>query len=266
MIDLHTHIFPGLDDGARTLEESVQMAAMARKDGIAAMVGTPHFNQGRQRYDSPDIIRDKQEELRAALEEKNIEMAIYRGGEVHIGPNLMEKIRLHREELVINGSSYLFVEFPSDHVFHGVKNLFFEIMSEGLNPIIAHPERNSVFLRHPELLCDLVRMGALTQVNSGSIAGVYGSQASQGVKKFLKWNLIHFMSSDCHSTDTIPPLMSESAGKVAEVFGEDVARALTLDNPRAVLEDEQVPFCPDPVSPLEKKHSLRIKVPRFFRK
>jgi protein-tyrosine phosphatase len=266
MIDLHTHILPGLDDGARTLEESVKMAEMARKDGITAMVGTPHFFRGQHKYDDPNIIRQKQDELKAALEEKGIDLAIYRGGEVHIAPNLLDEIRRHREHLVLNGSSYLFVEFPSDHVFHGVKNLFFDLMSEGLTPIIAHPERNSVFLRHPELLSELISKGALAQVNSGSIAGVYGSQAANGVKKFLELNLVHFMSTDCHSTDTLPPLMSESAAKVAEVFGEERARALVWDNPQAVLEDKPVPYDPVPISPGEKKKSLRIKLPRFMRK
>lgn len=266
MIDLHTHILPDLDDGAKTLDESIKMAETAREDGISVMAGTPHLFRGEYRHRDLDIIRRKQEELSGALAEKGIDIRIYRGAEVHISHNLMDEIRRHREHLVLNGGSYLLVEFPSDHVFHGVKNVFFDLMSEGLTPIITHPERNSVFVQRPELLYELVGMGALAQANSGSIAGVYGSRAALGVKIFLEWNLIHFIATDCHNSGSIPPLLSGPASRVAEVFGEDRARALVEDNPRAVLEDRPVPFRPEPESPGEKKKSFRIKIPGFLKK
>jgi protein-tyrosine phosphatase len=265
MIDLHTHILPALDDGAKTLEVSVKMAEMAQNDGISTMVGTPHLFRGDYPYGNLDMIREKQEELTAALKDKGIEVEILRGAEVHIAHNLIDEIRRHRRYMVLNGSSYLFVEFPAEHVFQGVKNLFFELMSEGLTPIIAHPERNTVFARHPELLYELVRMGALTQVNSGSIAGVYGSRPAQALKQFFECRLVHFIATDCHNTRSIPPLLSESVKAVEEVFGEDAARPLVYDNPRAVLEDQPIPYCPKPVFPGKKKKSWRIKLPKFLR-
>lgn len=264
MIDLHTHIFPALDDGARSLEESVKMAGMAREDGIIAMAGTPHLFRGQYHYDNLDIIEQKHRELSIALKEEGIDIKLFRGAEVHISHNLIDEIRCHRDQLVLNGGSYLFVEFPSGHVFHGVKNLFFDLMSEGLTPIIAHPERNSVFVRDPELLYDLVRMGALSQVNSGSFFGDYGSQAVHGVKIFLKLNLVHFIATDCHNTKTIRPVLSESVRRVEEIYGEETARSLVRDNPQAVLDDQQVPFRPEPVSPKEKEKSFKIRISPFF--
>lgn len=264
MVDLHTHIFPALDDGAQSLEESVKMAEMAREDGITAMVGTPHLYRGEYHYDDLNIIEQKHRELSTALEEEGIGIQLYRGAEVHIAHNLMDEIRRHRNQLVLNGSSYLFVEFPSDHVFHGVKNLFFELMSEGLTPIIAHPERNSVFVRSPELLYELVRMGALCQVNSGSFFGDYGSRAAHGVEVFLRLNLVHFIATDCHDTKTIRPLLSESVRRVEEIYGQEMARSLVSDNPRAVLDDRPVPFHPEPVSPRETEKPFRVRIPSFF--
>jgi protein-tyrosine phosphatase len=264
MVDLHAHIFPNLDDGAQSLEESVNMAKMARGDGITAMVGTPHLFRGEYHYDNLNIIEQKHRELSTALKEEGIEIQLFRGAEVHISHNLIDEIRHHRDQIVINGSTYLFVEFPSDHVFHGIKNLFFELMSEELTPIIAHPERNSVFVRNPEMLFDLVQMGALCQVNSGSFFGAYGSQAARGVETFLSLKLVHFIATDCHNTQTIRPLLSGSVRRVEEIYGEEMARSLVNDNPRAVLDDRPVPFHPEPISPRDRKEPFRIKIPSFL--
>lgn len=259
MIDLHAHILPSLDDGSQNIKESLKMAGQALKDGITKMVATPHLFRGKYHYDDLSIIGEKLEILKESLAKEGIDVALYRGAEVHIAHNLIDEIKAHRKYLVVNGSSYLFVEFPSDHVFHGVKNLFFELMSEGLIPIIAHPERNTVFRRTPRVLYELVQMGALCQINSGSFYGHYGIRAAQAAENFLRLNLIHFLASDCHNTHTIKPFLSGAKEKIEESFGIEVSRALVKNNPEAVLRDEPIPFHPEPDLPREK--NLRIKIP-----
>ncbi len=160
----------------------------------------------------------------------------------------------------------MFVEFPSEHVFRGVKELFFELMSEGITPIIAHPERNSVFARNPSFLFELVQMGALAQANSGSFSGIYGREAEEVVFRFLELNLIHFIASDGHNTRSLAPRLSEALKKAEMVIGEEQARALVKENPEAVLEDREIPYLPEVINPEEKGKKLRVKIPFWKRK
>jgi protein-tyrosine phosphatase len=265
MIDLHCHILPGLDDGAKTLEESVEMARIARDDGITTSVATPHLFRGGNTVEKLNGAGEKLEELRRALKAANIEVNLLAGAEVHISHNLIGEIRNNRKSMVLNGSSYMFVEFPSEHIYPGVKNLFFDLMSEGINPIIAHPERNSVFAQNPGLLFDLVGMGALAQANSGSFTGLYGRQAAEVVVRFLEWNLIHFIASDAHGPKSIPPGLSEAVARAESLVGKERAKAFVEDNPRAVLEDREIPVLLSPVNPKDKRKSFSIKLPKFVK-
>jgi protein-tyrosine phosphatase len=266
MIDLHCHILPGLDDGAKTLDQALEMGRIAWQDGVRKIVATPHlFRESLSEADFATISR-KRDELGRAFRDNGIPVELFGGAEVHISHNLVDRIRRQRPHLVVNRSSYLFLEFPSDHVYYGVKNLFFALMGEGLNPIIAHPERNSVFMQDPSLLYELIRMGALAQSNSGSINGLYGRSVEESVFHFLDKRLIHFIASDAHGTRSIPPRLSEAAERVSQVCGEKVARALVHDNPQAVLDDQELPYLPEPENPEKEKKSLRIKIPKIFRR
>lgn len=266
MIDLHCHILPGLDDGANTLYEAVEMARMAEEDGIRKIVATPHLFRGEFTPKDLGLIEEKKQEFVKALEKMNINIEVFTGAEVHISHNLIDKIKKNRGFLVINQSSYMFVEFPSEHVFSGVKDLFFNLMSEGITPVITHPERNSIFIRNPSLLYELVQMGAFCQANSGSFMGLYGIRSQQAVYKFLELGLVHFIASDCHNTRSIIPKLSEAVVRASEVVGEANAAALVMDNPQAVLDNQEIPYFPAPVSPGEKEKSLKIKIPSFFRR
>jgi len=265
MIDLHTHILPGLDDGARSLEESLEMAKIAERDGIEKIVATPHLFRGNFIHEDLSIIEKKRSELSQALRENNIHVEILAGAEVHISHNLIDEIRKNRENLVLNQSSYMFVEFPSSLVFSGAKNLFFELMSEGINPIIAHPERNSVFIHSPSLLYELIQMGGLSQANSGSFSGLYGRRVEEAVLHFLELNLIHFIASDCHNTHSLVSRLSEAVKRARMIVGEENARALVKDNPQAVLDDRKIPYLPEPINPKEKEKSFKIKIPNIFK-
>jgi protein-tyrosine phosphatase len=264
MIDLHCHILPGLDDGAERLEESIEMARIAEKDGIEKIVATPHLFRDNLGYGDLSIIEEKKEELNQALKANDIKVEILAGAEVNISHNLIEQIRENRSHLTLHQSSYMFVEFPPDHVFSGVKELFFELMSEGINPIIAHPERNSVFIHHPGSLYELLQMGALAQANSGSFLGRYGRTVESAVLRLLQLNLIQFIGSDGHNTRSKAPRLSEAVSMAASLIGEEGARALVKENPQAVLDDQPISYFPEPVNPEEKEKKLRVKLPSFL--
>ena len=263
MIDLHTHILPGMDDGAQTLAEALEMLQLAQQDGITHLVATPHIYRGPYQELNGEKIRKELSRLSSAAQQAGLEVNLFQGAEVHITHNLIEQIHRYRPDLVINQSDYIFIEFPADHVFPGVKDLFFELLSLGLTPIIAHPERNAVFVRQPRILYELVQMGALCQVNSGSFLGYYGEHVRQGVYNLLRFNLVHLMASDCHRPTTIPPLLSEAVELAAEVIGFDEAQALVNDNPRAVLENRTIPHYSPPRPPQERKKSFKLRRPVF---
>ena len=266
MIDLHCHILHGLDDGAKSLEEATEMAKMAEKDGITTIVATPHLFRGDFVPHDLGIIEKKIGELRSVLEKNNIDVEIIKGAEVHLSHNLIDEIRKNRDYLVLNGSSYMFLEFPAGHVFSGVKELLFELLSEGIRPIIAHPERNYVFMRSPDLLYELVQMGAFTQANSGSFTGLYGRRAQEAAFRFLELRFTHFMGSDAHNPRPHHLWFSDAMKAVEERMGREVACVLVNDNPHAVLNNKELSYIPHPVDPTEKEKSFKIRIPKLFKR
>jgi len=265
MIDLHCHILPGLDDGARDMDHAIAMARISLEEGVTSIVATPHLFKGRFVYDDLDVIESGRRDLVSAMEKAGVPVDIRSGAEVHIAHNLADEIRRHRDIVTIAGGSYMLLEFPSDHVYSGVKDLLFELMNERVIPIIAHPERNTVFAQSPGLLFELVEMGALAQVNGGSLLGQNGSRAGESARLFLESGLIHFLASDGHNTSTMAPRLAEAVRKAAEIVGEEQAISLVEGNPRAVLGDEDIPCRPDPVNPQKKRRKLVMGLPGLFK-
>jgi len=266
MIDLHCHILPGLDDGSPSLDVSLAMARRASQDGITDIVATPHLFRGETNLPDFGLISKKRKELQSELEKDGIPLTLHSGVEVRFSHNILEEIKKHRPHLVLAGSSYMFVEFPFEYVYSGVKEVFFQVMNEGIVPIIAHPERITDFMHHPEMLYDLVEMGALAQANAGSFTGRNGSEVRQAAFRFLNLNLIHFIASDAHDVENRPPVLSAAARSAADVIGPEAATALVQDNPRAVLADEPPPFQPDPIDPhAAPERHMRFRLPSIFR-
>lgn len=265
MIDLHCHILPGLDDGAVDMAESVEMARIAREDGVRSVVATPHvFRDG----SDPKVltqIAGKRDELAKELAKAGIDIEIVCGAEVYFSHEFLEEVRKKRKRIVINGSAYLFVEFPSDHVYSGARHIFFDLMNDGIIPIIAHPERNTDFQKEPGRLYELVQMGALAQANCRSFLGGYGTRVRETAESFLGLNLIQIIASDGHSPRTRAPRMKAAVAAAAKIIGEGAATAMATANPEAVINDGEPPHRPDPIDPAPNKKSLKLPIPAFLK-
>jgi protein-tyrosine phosphatase len=265
MIDLHCHILPGLDDGAADMDEAVEMARIARADGVRTIVATPHvFRDG----SDPAVlgrIAAKRDELAKALAGAGVDVKIVCGAEVYFSHEFLEEVRRKRKRIVINGSAYLFVEFPPEHVYASARDIFFDLMSDAVIPIIAHPERNTDFQKDPGRLYELVRMGALAQANSRSFLGGYGTRVRETVESFLRLSLVHIIASDAHSPRTRAPRLKAAVAEAAKIVGESAAAAMAGANPEAVIGDGEPPWRPDPVDPASRKKSVRLSVPRFLK-
>jgi protein-tyrosine phosphatase len=245
MIDLHTHILPDWDDGAADQDEAEQMIAVAREDGISKIVLTPHVYRMTKR--GADLI-GLNGRIRSFLEQsKAFKIELFAGAEVYVHIDMIRHIK--EFGLTVNGSNFVFIEFPAEHVPAGATKLLFQMMLDGLIPIISHPERNAMLAQSPEILYELVRQGAIGQVTSQSITGGFGRKTKKVAESFLRHGLVHLIASDAHNATTRPPRLAEAVEAAAKFVGTAKAEAMVTTVPAAILENEQIPDIGEPVHP-----------------
>ncbi|MGB7297132.1 MAG: CpsB/CapC family capsule biosynthesis tyrosine phosphatase [Candidatus Aminicenantales bacterium] len=248
MIDLHTHLLPDWDDGAKDWEETLAMTKAAEEDGIKKICLTPHLFRLTKHGSDLGLFEQRMAEF--MLWADRLPIAFFRGAEVYIDDQIVENIK--KNNLTVNNSSYVFVEFPADGMIAGVRDVFYRIMLEGHIPIISHPERNSIFAGRPELLFDLVSLGALAQVTAMSILGEFGSEARKSAEVFLRHNLVQLIASDAHNLENRPPLLRKAVERAKKIVGEEKALAMVTKIPQAILDNRAIPNCGDPVHPHKK--------------
>ncbi len=235
LIDLHTHILPGIDDGASDMEQSLAMAQIAVNDGITIIVATPHVITG-EIDNSKQKILENVGNLNKCLEEAGITLQILPGAEYRLEPDLPRRMAAG-ELLTINDSGrYLMVELPTMMVPDYTGRILYDLQLQGLTPIIAHPERNIGFTREPELLADFVARGILTQITAGSTTGHFGKAVKRIAWKLLKQGCAHLIASDAHSAHERSPILSRAALEIERIWGTDHSRILTHENPRRIIE------------------------------
>jgi protein-tyrosine phosphatase len=236
MIDIHCHILPDIDDGAQSVETSVEMMRIASDDGITHIVATPHY-----RYDNEPAfkdINDRTELLRKKAAEKQIDIEILSGADIGLTYELIGGIE-QKKIPTLNRSRYFLIELP-DLIPPNIDNVFFTAELSGLVPIITHPERNYSFLTSPKKLEQFRGSGALVQLTAMSITGEFGSNLQKFSHMLLKKGHVDFIASDAHSTGIRKPVLSKVYNAVSRFLNEKEARRLIIDNPRAVIEDREL--------------------------
>ena len=237
MIDIHCHILPGIDDGAATMEDSLAMARAAVKEGITTIIATPH-HKNNQFINPKSSILTKVNDLNTVLKQENIPLTILPGQEVRMYGEVLEDY--YKEEiLTLNYTKYLFIEFPSSSVPRYAERLLYELQTEGIIPIIVHPERNKELQEKPDLLYQFVKNGALTQVTASSVAGYFGKNVKKFSEQLIESNLTHFLASDAHNVHNRSFKMMEGLDVVEENFGLDYVY-LFKENAELLLEDRNV--------------------------
>ena len=240
MVDLHAHILHGVDDGAQSLRESLQMARMAVESGVRAIVMTPHCNIPGfyENYDSSEL-RGRFRELKDALQEENIPLKLYPGMEVFGRENLNELLRRHRL-IPVNDGGYLLLEFDFEEMAYWMSFLLEEIQSAGLRPLVAHPERYRAVQEDPNLAWHWVRRGCALQVNKGSILGRFGRREQQTAELLLEHELAACVASDAHHSAFRTPHMRELADYLEQTYGRECVQLLMIDNPARILNSEDI--------------------------
>lgn len=224
MIDIHSHIAFGLDDGAKNIEESIQMAKLAVKEGITKIVATPHHWAP---YYEPNTtsIEERVILLNETLIERNIPLEVYVGQEIRISDDILPKLD-RNEYVTINHSKYILIEFPPNGIPLHTDRLFFDLMLNGFTPIIAHPERNAAIVEKPDRLYRLIKNGALSQVTSGSIAGKFGKKIQKLSLQFIEYGLANIVASDAHNCKERPFLWKESFTILDQKLGTNTSAKL----------------------------------------
>jgi protein-tyrosine phosphatase len=247
MVDIHCHILPGMDDGADTLETSIQMAEMAIADGVTHVVGTPHANSD-YKFD-PDLIRQRRDELQAAVGDRLI---LATGCDFHLSFENLQDIQKNLQKYTINQKNYLLVEFADFAIPPSMDDTMHQLQLMGLSPIITHPERNALLRTKPERMYRWLHQGAYVQITAQSILGRFGTGAQRHAEQWLDDDRVHFVASDAHNVKGRPLQLRAAYDAVAERRGEAVAQALFHDNPLAAFEGRNLPYEPEQLDPNAK--------------
>lgn len=260
MIDIHSHILPALDDGAKTLEEAVEMAQIAAADGIRQMVATPHMFNGLSHNPEPGEVLERVAQLQEAVGDI---LEILPGNEVHVTHDIMSLAQSQRVT-TINRNNYMLVEFPQFSVPLGVDDIFYQLCLQGTYPILVHPERNAQIQARPSVLTPWIDRGLLVQVTAMSLTGEFGPAAKTCAEKLLRHNCVHFIATDTHRVSRRPPILSKGVAAAAAIVGAKKAQTLVEDHPEAVLRGE--PISPEAPIPFGGTRSKRTFFSKLFGK
>ena len=252
MVDIHCHILPGLDDGADTLETSVQMAEMAIADGITHVVGTPHANS-QFRFD-PELVRQRCDELQSRV---GARLTLATGCDFHLSFENLQDIQKDPHKYTINQKNYLLVEFADFAIPPTMDDTMHQLQLMGLSPIITHPERNALLRVQPERMYRWLHQGCYVQVTAQSLLGRFGERAQSRAEQWLEEDRIHFVASDAHNVKGRPLQLRAAFDVVAARRGQAVAQALFQDNPLAAFEGRSLVHEPEQADPSAKPPQYR---------
>lgn len=254
MIDIHSHLLPGIDDGSPTWETSLEMARNAVADGIEAALMTPHHHNGKYNNPVEEVIK-LTEQFQQLLDEKNIPLTVFPSQEIRINSELLTDLKTQNLLGTDETTKYLLLELPDNAVPAFTKDLVFRILQAGTTPIIVHPERNTALMAHPEMLYELIGQGAISQVTASSLVGTFGTKVQAFSEDIIKHGLAHMLASDAHY---LPGRTYEMTAAFAHLLKLTDQRTVTTyqENARSVVNgDIVVTFTASPI----KKRKLFAK-------
>lgn len=239
MIDIHNHIMYGIDDGCKTLEETLEVLKEAYENGIHSIILTPHYIKG-SKFEANNLEKNKLlKEIKAKANEKDINVKLFIGNEVYIENNMLDLLE-KKEIASLNNSRYLLFELPMGSEINNLSEIIFNLRIANIVPIIAHPERYFQFQKNPELLIPLIEQGCLFQGNLGSLSGYYGKEVKKTLLTMLKHNYIHFIASDVHHPESHYLIYNEIYKTLDETVGKESAYELTEINPQHIIDNKTI--------------------------
>lgn len=242
MIDIHSHIVFGVDDGSKDIEDSIEMILEAKEAGFTDIIATPHYMQ--EAYEVPkDEIRKKIEEIKDILFENNVRISIHQANEIYITNDIAELLNKNLASS-INNSRYVLFETPMNVEPLNLLDVVYTLLENNKIPILAHPERYEFIQKDPNKLLPLLENGVLLQANYGSVIGQYGKDAQKTVIKLLQNNMIHFMGTDVHRPGSVYLRVPKAIEELKKIIPKDMVEEITNINEKLVLENKPIEVRP----------------------
>lgn len=239
MVDIHCHVLPGIDDGARDWETAEKMCRLAIRDGVKAIVCTPHAN------DTYAYDRSRFMELVTELKQRIGEgLDLRLGCDFHLSFENIASAMADPDRFAIAGTDYLLVEFSDFSIPPAVYESLAKFVGMGITPIVTHPERNMLLQRRPETVVRLVDMGCAIQITANTFTGRWGEGARRTSEWLIERQAVHIIASDAHDTKSRPPVLSGAREVITQQYGADLAHALLVSNPEAVIYNQPLPYLP----------------------
>ncbi len=251
MIDIHSHIIFDVDDGSKSIEQSIQIAQEAKEAGFDKIIVTPHYME--QYYEcNKETIKQKLQKLQEQLTGL---VTLYQGNEIYI-TNQINTLLEEEKATTLNGGQYVLFELPINAEPLNITEVVYQILEEGRIPILAHPERYPYIQKDPNKLIPLIEDGVLMQCNFGSIVGIYGKEPKETIKKLLEHHMVHFLGSDVHRPNTIYPRIKQALEEIEALIGREEKELITYINPKAILENSKIEIG-EPI-PMKKKGFFKL--------
>jgi protein-tyrosine phosphatase len=230
MIDIHSHVLWGLDDGAENQAESLDMLEIAREAGTSDIVATPHADQ-QYEYDSEKVVAQIAELTRITGGTPRI----HRGCDFHMTLENIQECMANPQKFTINGLGYLMVEFADNLIPPTTEEIFRRFRAVGIVPVITHPERNPILRDSTDRLAQWIEMGCVLQVTAQSLTERFGKKVKQAAWAMLRKGLVHVLASDAHDTEYRPPRLDFAYEIITREMGAGAAELLLVENPSAVI-------------------------------
>jgi protein-tyrosine phosphatase len=235
MVDIHSHVLWGMDDGAPTAEISLEMLRIAADSGTTDIVATPHSNA--EFVYQPELISER---IAFLTEQTGGKPRIHRGCDVHLSfDNIMEALR-NPSKFSINGHRYMLVECSDLHIVATMDRVLDQLIGVDLVPIVTHPERNPILQKETKKLEAWVELGCLVQVTAGSVLGGFGKRAHAAAHELLSKGMVHVIASDAHDPVHRNPRLDGAFAAISEQYGADIAALLFRENPGRIIAGQFV--------------------------
>ena len=238
MIDFHSHIIPEIDDGSRSIEETMLLLSEAKKVGFTKIISTSHYMNDRFEFDEANR-KILLEAIKMGANKLGVDIELCLGSEIYATYDIVELLKEHQAS-TINGTNYVLMELPMQSELPNLKNIIYNLLGNGYKPIIAHPERYEYVKEDPNWVIDYIELGVLFQSNYASILGWYGKTAQSTVKKLLKNNMVHFLGSDVHRAETVYKEMPTILEELEKVIDIEKLEELTTTNANLVLQNKPI--------------------------
>lgn len=257
IIDLHSHILPGVDDGADSIDTALAMARIAVEGGTEVMACTPHIYPGLYMNDALKIKRER-DTFQKILDSCGISLQLVIGCDAHMVPELLDGLNVGRIP-TLAGSRYFLLE-PAHHVAPpGFEQFVVNILAAGYVPIITHPERLTWIEDHNASIVELAHKGCWLQLTAGSLTGIFGKRAKYWSERLLDEGLVHLIASDAHDTVRRSPNMAPVVQILEHRVGLDEAKMLLTGRPQSVLDDISPHLVPSPPGIKDAVEDKRIQ-------